>query len=174
MPPKPSEGPGALIKGFTAAAGAGGVGVAYFKALAVEAVIKMHGRTVEVSVASGINQNGDALTLKFQVTFFAGVKRHAVFEARATACFHEDAECRGGVSLLGMQGFDLCRGGFGEVNHESIFIRVRRESSDAGRCSKLAGLLRFAGGAGDETAIGFIGVDFMGTVAEEVGIAALE
>ncbi len=107
-----------LAERFTATAGAGGVGVAYFKTFAVQPVIKMNGRTIQVSMTGGINEEFDALAFKFEVTVFAHIKRHAILKTRTTAGFDEHSELRAGRGLL-LQDLDLLGGRLGEVNHAS-------------------------------------------------------
>ena len=133
----------------------------------------MHGRTVEVGVTGGIDENLDTLAFEFEVVVFSHIEGHTVFKTRATAGLDEHAKGGGRIGLLGVQGLNLDGSGFGEVNHSINFVRLEAESSEVGECLQLAGLLGFTGGAGDESAVGFLGVGFSGTRTDQVCIAAL-
>jgi len=111
-----------LAKRFSAAAGAAGVGVAHFKTLAVQAVVKMYGGSVEVGVAGGVDKDLQALAFELEVAVLKDVERHAVFEAGAAASLNEDAQDRLRVGLGFLQHQDLLGGGFGEVDHAYHFI----------------------------------------------------
>jgi hypothetical protein len=126
----------------------------------------MHGRTIEVGVAGGIDENLEALAFEFEVTVFAHVERHAIFETRATAGLDENTKGGGRIGLLGVQGLNLDGSGFGEVDHGINFIRLEAESREVGECLQLARLLRLARGAGNESAVRFLGVGFASTATE--------
>ena len=105
-----------LAEGFSAAAGAAGVRVADFKAFAMQAIVKVYRRAVEVGVAGGVNQDFKALALEFQVAVFSNIKGHAIFKARATPGLDEHAQDRLRISLL-LEDANLPGGGFGEIDH---------------------------------------------------------
>ena len=120
-----------LAERFAAAAGAAGVGVAHFETLAVQAVVKVDGRTIQVREAGGVDEDLEALALEFLVAFLADVEGHAVLETGAASGLDEDAEGGFRVGLLGMQSPDLLGGGFGEVDHAFHIMGLQAESRGA-------------------------------------------
>ena len=127
-----------LAERFAAAAGAAGVGVAHLEALAVQAIVEVHGGAVEVGVAGRVDKELHALALELEVAVLAHVEGHAVLEARAPARLDEHAQERGRVGLLGVQGADLAGRFGGEVDHAFKFSPKRRESRGGSGSGRLA------------------------------------
>jgi hypothetical protein len=98
------------VEGLATAAAALRIRIPELKPLAVQAIVEIDVRAVEIGEARRIDEQLQSLALKRRVTGLQLVKRNAVLQARATARLDKNAQTFARSIVRLRQGADLCRG----------------------------------------------------------------